>query len=145
VDAIHHLIEDEQLQDNPANPLWRPGMPPKERWAQIHTIDQPETHAAIKEMRSVADAYSDRVMIGEAYLPIDRLMAYYGADLGGFHLPFNFHLISTVWRPSALAELIDAYEAGLPVGGWPNWVLGNHDRSRLASRIGAAQARIAAM
>jgi alpha-glucosidase len=33
----------------------------------------------------------------------------------------------------------------LPDGGWPNWVLGNHDRPRLASRIGRAQARIAAM
>jgi alpha-glucosidase len=145
VDAIHHLIEDEQLRDNPPDPLWRPEMPPKERWTPIHTIDQPGTHAAIKEMRSVADSYPDRVMIGEAYLPIDRLMAYYGADLGGFHLPFNFHLISTVWRPDALAALIDAYEAALPAGGWPNWVLGNHDRSRLASRVGPAQARIAAM
>jgi alpha-glucosidase len=145
VDAIHHLIEDEQLRDNPPNPFWRPGMPPNERWAAIHTIDQPGAHAAIEEMRRVADAYLDRVMIGEAYLPIDRLMAYYGADLGGFHLPFNFHLISTVWRPGALAALIDAYEAALPAGGWPNWVLGNHDRSRLASRIGPAQARIAAM
>ena len=28
---------------------------------------------------------------------------------------------------------------------WPNWVLGNHDRSRVASRIGPAQARVAAM
>ena len=40
-------------------------------------------------------------MIGEAYLPIDQLMAYYGADLTGFHLPFNFHLISTDWKPQA--------------------------------------------
>jgi alpha-glucosidase len=145
VDAIHHLIEDEQLRDNPPNPLWRHGMPPKERWAQIHTIDQPGTHTAVEDMRRVADGYPDRVMIGEAYLPIDRLMAYYGADLGGFHLPFNFHLISTVWQPSALAAFIDAYEAALPPGGWPNWVLGNHDRSRLANRIGLAQARVAAM
>ena len=37
------------------------------------------------------------------------------------------------------------YEAALPTGGWPNWVLGNHDRSRVASRVGFAQARIAAM
>ena len=44
-------------------------------------------------------------MIGEAYLPIDRLMAYYGADLTGFHLPFNFHLISTDWQPQAIASL----------------------------------------
>src|ERR1700758_4374765 len=84
-------------------------------------------------------------MIGEAYLPIDRLMAYYGADLTGFHLPFNFHLISTAWQPESIAALIQSYEAALPPGGWPNWVLGNHDRSRVASRVGVAQARVAAM
>jgi alpha-glucosidase len=33
----------------------------------------------------------------------------------------------------------------LPEGGWPNWVLGNHDRPRIASRVGLAQARVAAM
>jgi alpha-glucosidase len=41
--------------------------------------------------------------------------------------------------------LIAEYEAALPAGGWPNWVLGNHDRSRIASRVGPEQARIAAM
>src|SRR3954449_5480349 len=84
-------------------------------------------------------------MIGEAYLPIDRLMAYHGADLTGFHLPFNFHLISTPWNPEAIAELIERYETALPPGGWPNWVLGNHDRSRVLSRLGQGQARVAAM
>lgn len=33
----------------------------------------------------------------------------------------------------------------MPPGGWPNWVLGNHDRPRLASRLGVEQVRIAAM
>jgi alpha-glucosidase len=33
----------------------------------------------------------------------------------------------------------------LPAGAWPNYVLGNHDQSRLATRIGIAQARVAAM
>ena len=47
--------------------------------------------------------------------------------------------------PRAIAPLIDEYEAALPAGGWPNWVLGNHDRARIASRVGADQARIAAM
>ena len=108
-------------------------------------MDQPEVHDAIAAMRRVADEYPDRVMIGEAYLPIDRLMAYYGVDLSGFHLPFNFHLIGAPWHPTALAALIEAYEAALPAGGWPNWVLGNHDRSRVATRIGPAQARVAAM
>ena len=145
VDAIHHLHEDEEDRDNPPDPNWRPGMKPNKRWVQMRTIDQPGVHASIRAMRRVADAYSDRVMIGEAYLPIDQLMAYYGADLTGFHLPFNFHLISTDWKPQAVASLIETYEAALPAGGWPNWVLGNHDRTRVASRVGRAQARVAAM
>src|SRR5882757_8144134 len=45
----------------------------------------------------------------------------------------------------SLARLIDQYEAALPRGGWPNWVLGNHDRPRLATRVGVDQARVAAM
>src|SRR5690606_32955139 len=36
-------------------------------------------------------------------------------------------------------------EALLPQGAWPNWVLGNHDRSRVASRFGEGEARLAAM
>ena len=146
VDAIHHLIEDERLRDNSPNPGWREGMSPTRRVVRVHTMDQPEVHDAIAAMRRVVDAYpGDRLLIGEAYLPIDRLMAYYGTDLSGFQLPFNFHLLSTPWEAKALAALIDQYEDALPEGGWPNWVLGNHDRSRVASRLGPGQARVAAM
>jgi alpha-glucosidase len=146
VDAIHHLFEDEDLRDNPSNPDWRPGLSPARRVVRAHTMDLPEVQEAIAAMRRVADAYpGERVLIGEAYLPIDRLMAYYGAGLAGFHLPFNFHLLSTPWEARAIATLVERYEAALPQGAWPNWVLGNHDRSRLASRLGPAQARVAAM
>jgi alpha-glucosidase len=72
-------------------------------------------------------------------------MAYHGENLTGFHLPFNFHLISSPWAPAAIASLIELYEEALPTGGWPNWVLGNHDRSRVATRLGRDQARVAAM
>ncbi|WP_431271660.1 alpha-amylase family glycosyl hydrolase [Dankookia sp. P2] len=146
VDAIHHLFEDAELRDNPTNPDWRPGMSPARRVIRARTMDQPEVQSAIAAMRRVSDAYANqRLLIGEAYLPIDRLMAYYGTDLGGFHLPFNFHLITTPWSAGAVADLVRRYEAALPRGAWPNWVLGNHDRSRVASRIGPQQARVAAM
>jgi len=84
-------------------------------------------------------------LIGEIYLPVERLVAYYGANLGGVHLPFNFQLLQSVWNARGIAALIDQYEAALPPGGWPNWVLGNHDNPRIASRVGLAQARVAAM
>jgi alpha-glucosidase len=146
VDAIHYLYEDVALRDNPTDPQWKEGMSPARRLLRSHTIEQPEVHKAVAAMRAVANAYpGDRLLIGEAYLPIDRLVAYYGADLSGFQLPFNFHLISTPWKPKPVRDLVETYEAKLPPGGWPNWVLGNHDQPRLASRIGGAQARVAGM
>ena len=145
VDAIHHLFKDEQLRDNPPNPEFRPGMPPRRRLLRQFTTDLPEVHTAVREMRALLAAYGERVLIGEAWLPFERLMAYYGDKLDCFHLPFNFHLIGTRWDARALAALIAEYEALLPPGAWPNWVLGNHDRSRIASRVGAAQARVAAV
>jgi alpha-glucosidase len=121
-------------------------MSPARRVIRTNTMDLPEVHDAVAAMRRVSDEYpGGRVLIGEAYLPIDRLMMYYGADLSGFHLPFNFHLLSTPWKAREIGALVERYEAALPPGGWPNWVLGNHDRSRVASRLGAAQARVAAM
>jgi alpha-glucosidase len=146
VDTVHHLFEDIELRDNPPDPAWKEGMSPTHRLLRMHTIDQPEVHKAVAAMRAVVDAYpGERLLIGEAYLPIDRLVLYYGAGLSGFQLPFNFHLISTPWRPAAIRDLIETYEAKLPPGGWPNWVFGNHDKPRVASRIGRAQARVAAM
>jgi alpha-glucosidase len=146
VDAVHHLIEAEHLRDNPLDPDWRPGMSPARRLARIYSLDQDETHDAIAAMRRVADRYpGDRVLIGEASLPIEQLMRYYGVKEPGFQLPFNFHLIKSEWKAEVIARLVEDYERALPDGGWPNWVLGNHDRSRVASRIGPAQARVAAM
>jgi alpha-glucosidase len=102
-------------------------------------------HDVISEMRRVVDEFDARVLIGEIYLPVERLVAYYGRDLTGTHLPFNFALLNAPWNARRIAHLIDEYEAALPPGGWPNWVLGNHDRPRVASRIGREQTRVAAM
>jgi alpha-glucosidase len=146
VDAIHMLVESEALIDNPPNPAWDATQSPARRLLRVHTADQPDTHTMIGAMRRVADEFADRVLIGEVSAPIDRLMNYYGHSLQGFQLPFNFHLLSTPWQALPIAALIRQYEAALPSGAWPNWVLGNHDRSRLLSRVGGvAQARLAAV
>ena len=145
VDVIWHLVKDDQYRDNPINPEFRLGDPPIRRVLPLYTTDRPEVHEFIAAMRRVIDEFGDRVLIGEIYLPIERLTAYYGRDLSGVHLPFNFSLIGARWQAQSIAKLIDQYEAALPPGGWPNWVLGNHDRPRIASRVGPDQARVAAM
>ncbi|MFC0239014.1 alpha-amylase family glycosyl hydrolase [Rhodopseudomonas telluris] len=145
VDVIWHLIKDDQFRDNPPNPDFAPGMPPHAALQPVHSTDQLETLDVVAEMRAVLEEFDDRLLIGEIYLPIERLVAYYGKELKGAQLPFNFALLSTPWRAREIAALIDRYERALPVGAWPNWVLGNHDRPRVASRVGEAQARVAAM
>jgi alpha-glucosidase len=145
VDVLWHLIKDAQFRDNPPNPDWRPEQGIVESFLQIRSTDQPEVHEVVAEMRKVIDERPDRVLIGEIYLPVDRLVTYYGPGLDGANLPFNFQLLQTPWTAEAIARVVERYEALLPRGAWPNWVLGNHDRHRVASRVGPAQARVAAM
>ena len=145
VDVIWHLVKDDRFRDNPPNPAFHAGQSPYWELLATHTTDRPEVHDVIAEMRAVLDEYPDRMMVGEVYLPIDRLVTYYGAGGRGVHLPFNFQLISLPWRAQAIAAAIADYERALPHGGWPNWVLGNHDKPRIARRVGAAQSRVAAM
>ncbi len=52
---------------------------------------------------------ADRVLIGEIYLPVAQLMTYYGEDLKGANLPFNFQLLQCAWSASALAQVISEY------------------------------------
>ncbi|QPH40175.1 alpha-amylase family glycosyl hydrolase [Pedobacter endophyticus] len=145
VDVIWHMVKDELLRDNPVNPDYTPEMATYNQLLPVFSTDQPEVHRIINKMRTLLDHYKDKVMIGEIYLPIQRLMAYYGQDDSGAHMPFNFTLLETPWDAKAIGLAIDQYEGALPAGGWPNWVLGNHDQHRVLSRVGAAQARVAAV
>jgi alpha-glucosidase len=145
VDAYWFLYEDPELRDNPPNPDGDPSNP-YSMLDPIYTENLPEMIEETVALRAVFDEYDDRVSIGELYLPLDRLVRYYGTpSRPGFHLPFNFHLITGEWNARWLERFIAEYESLLPEFGWPNWVLGNHDKDRVATRIGPAQAAVAAM
>ncbi len=145
VDVIWHLMKDEQFRDNPVNAAWHPGMPGIDRLLQRYSCDRPEIHEVVSQLRAVIDDYPDRVLIGEVYLPIKDLVRYYGPRKKGANLPFNFQLIFTRWHAEDIARLIAEYEEKLGRSRWPNWVLGNHDQKRIATRVGQDQARLAAM
>jgi len=144
VDVIWLMLKDEQFRDEPPNPDWD-GVNPHKSLRHIYTANLPGVHDIIRRMRGVLDEYDERMMVGEIYLPNQELAKYYGQDLDECHLPFNFQLIGLDWDARVVRQAVDAYEAALPAGGWPNWVMGNHDRHRVASRIGQSQARVANM
>jgi alpha-glucosidase len=144
LDAVARLIKDGRFRDNPPTPEVRD--PRRPDLAQTpYSRNLPEVHQVLAEFRRLVDAYEGRLLIGETYLPIEDLMAYYGEGLGGVHLPMNFHLMLRPWTAESVSALVTEYEDALPRGAWPNWVLGNHDNPRVATRLGLAQARVAAM
>jgi glycosidase len=88
---------------------------------------------------------SDRTLAGEVQGKISRIGHFYGNDRLRLHLPLNFALLDTPWDALSVQGTIDAYLKAVPDHGWPDWVVGGHDKRRVASRIGPAQARILAM
>ncbi len=146
VDVADRFIKDPCLRNNPRNPDWREGMLPVEQFLEAYNKNYADNHLTARWLRAVADEYDDRVLIGEIYLPIPELVTYYGTpEAPEYHIPYNFTLITTPWEAEAVRCVVDLFEGRVPSWAWPNWVLGNHDRSRVASRVGREQARVAMM
>ncbi|XP_063706828.1 probable maltase [Culicoides brevitarsis] len=108
-------------------------------YKHIYTQNQSETYDMVAEWRSVLNEFSSiepKVMMLEVLVSPEDLRRYYtrGADI-----PFNFEPLYT-WKENRSAweirVFIENYLNHIPDGNSPNWVLGNHDNSRLATRLG---------
>jgi alpha-glucosidase len=146
VDASAVLAEDALLRNDPVDPEWDDTQPPPERLKRTFTDDRNETLTYLAELREVTDEFPNRVLLGEVQGDTDRIGRFYssrGRKL--FHLPLNFVLLDVPWDVDSVAAAIDAYLSAIQDRGWPNWILGSHDKCRIATRIGDAQARVAAM
>jgi alpha-glucosidase len=146
VDASAVLIEDDLLRDDPPDPKYDPDKtPPPQRFSRHFTDDRPDSMDCLEGLRAVIDESPDRVLAGEVQGKIGRIGHFYGNDRPRFHLPLNFALLDSEWTALAVQGTIDAYLNAIPDKAWPDWVIGGHDKRRIASRIGQAQARIVAM
>ena len=63
MDALWYILKDEQFRDNPINPHYREDQPPDYRFLPLYTADLDEIHEIIADLRRVADAYADRLLI----------------------------------------------------------------------------------
>ncbi|HYY87955.1 MAG TPA: alpha-amylase family glycosyl hydrolase, partial [Chloroflexota bacterium] len=143
MDTVHRIVKHPDLPDNPPNAGGR--LLHKEVGAydsQLHVYDKdhPDVHQVLRQFRQVLDAYSstgsERVAIGEAHIyDPHQLVRFYGEQLDELHLPFNFGLLFAPWAAQAVRDSVERYNAALPHGAWPNYVLGNHDEARIASRV----------
>jgi alpha-glucosidase len=146
VDAAAVLAVDTLLRDDPPNPEFREGeTPPPERFERVYTDDRPVTLEYLTGLHEVLDEFADRVLLGEVDTSGDRIADFYGCERPRLDLPLNYRLLDTPWEPRAIADTIWEYLGALPSGAWPCWLIGSHDKPRIASQIGAAQTRLTAM
>ncbi len=147
VDAIAHALKDPQLRDNP--PAIAPTPPfPVDSTGQhrIWNMDRPEVIEVVRVLQRVADEYPGRLLIGEAFVPAERLAAYLGDGAGdSFARAFDFELSLIDWAAAAFRRTIERAERFTPVGLEPTWALSNHDLPRPASRFGERRSRLAAL
>ncbi|PSN29802.1 Maltase 2 [Blattella germanica] len=147
VDAINTLFEDSRLQDEPpsGDPEAEPGDP--DSLLHVYTRNQPETYEMVQQWRQMLDEIHQeqggdtRVMMIEAYATFEQTMNFYGNESHpGAHFPFNFFFISDLNNTSTASDfrdIINLWMDHMTTGRWPNWVNGNHDRHRVATRYGS--------
>ncbi|CAG9764642.1 unnamed protein product [Ceutorhynchus assimilis] len=147
VDAVPHIYEDEQLRDEPIDPNSGVIDPNNYDYLKhIYTKDQPKTFELVYDWRNFLDNYTavnggdTRIFMTEAATNIDKVARYYGTADGsqlGAHFSFNFYLIGLTDynRPMDIKYTVDAWQSSLPSIYTLNWLTGNHDNHRVASRV----------
>ncbi|XP_069700379.1 maltase A1-like [Periplaneta americana] len=105
----------------------------------------PETYDMVVQWRKVLDEKSaelgkTEMFMLEVYGNTEQVMGYYGTpEAPGAHFPFNFRFITDLNNGSSaydFSSVIYDYLSHMVDGRTPNWVLGNHDQHRVASRYG---------
>jgi alpha-glucosidase len=145
VDASAVLAEDALLRDDPCDPEADDSTPPPQRLMRVFSDDRPESLHFLEGIRAVIDEFDHRLLCGEVQGKTDRIGHFYGNSRPRLHLPLNFALLDSPWNAFSLQGAIDAYLNAIPDAAWPDWVIGGHDKHRVASKLGQAQARVLAM
>lgn len=146
VDALDHLAEDEEFKNDPYNPDYIPfTQSPYSAIEHTHSKSPRDVKTAINTLCDIADSHGDKFIVSEAYIGIPQMVEMYSACRQGVYAPFNFNLMQKPWIASEFRRFIDEFESSLSANDWPNYVFGNHDKSRLATRMGQEKIRIVAM
>ena len=131
LDAVDTLYEDPELRDNPLLPGVDKFGRPKQN--QIYNRKLPEVHQVLQRLRKVADEYR-AVLIGETWTrDVSQLQEYYGKNGNELHLPMDLMLTELPFSAAVYREHVGAVDAA---GGWPTYVISNHDIRRPYSRYG---------
>ncbi len=131
LDAVDTLFEDPKLRDNPDLPSMNAyGDPIQNR---IYNTKLPEVHDVLRGLRQVADK-SGAVLIGETWTKdVSELRQYYGDHSDELQMPMDLMFTKLNFSAPVFREHIAAIDGA---GGWPVYVISNHDIVRSSDRYG---------
>jgi alpha-glucosidase len=133
LDAVDVMFVDSQFRDNPVVGTERNAFgDPVER--EINDKNQPELHGVLQRLRKVADEHN-AVLIGETWTSdIEQLKKYYGEHNDEVNMPMDF-MFATINKlsPADFRKQIEWVDNS---GGWPVYVVSNHDIRRVYDRYG---------
>lgn len=136
LDAVDVMFVDPEFLDNPVVGKEKNAFgDPVER--EIYDKNQPELHGVLQRLRKVADEYN-AVLIGETWTSdITQLKAYYGRNSDEVNMPmdFMFTMVNKL-SPDDFRKQIAWVDGS---GGWPVYVVSNHDIRRVYDRYGDGQ------
>ena len=142
LDVVNAYFKDSMLRNNPP----ALGIRGYERQKHIYDKDQPELLGVYREIRSILDSYGERMAVGEVMGSMAEAVRY--CQDGLLPMAFNFDFTNQRWSPRGFLRSVKEYERALTDGGWPCYVLSNHDVVRHATRYGGrapeARAKVAA-
>ncbi|MEO6077192.1 MAG: alpha-amylase family glycosyl hydrolase [Candidatus Andersenbacteria bacterium] len=145
-DAIYHIVKDSEFKDDLINPAYIPGKSDSyEMLLHTHSIWQNEMFETTNNFCEVLGEEGDLFLLSEAYLGVADMQKLYHSCGEGLHAPFNFNFITLPWDAMEYKKFTDEFELSLRKDDVPTYVLGNHDRSRVAERWGDARARLGAI
>lgn len=132
LDAVDTLFEDPKLHDNPVMEGKNQFGDPNEK--NEYNQKLPEVHVVLKALRKVADE-SNAVLIGETYTDdLEQLKQYYGPGNDELQMPMDmmFGLVNKLSAPEFRRQIALVASSG----GWPVYVISNHDIHRSYERYG---------
>jgi alpha-glucosidase len=152
IDVAHAIMKDPAERDNPLSTGRQQAHKSLGEYdSQIHLYDKghEDVHRVFRDLRRIVDHHNPdrtRVAIAEIHeFDLGAWARYFGDDGDGLHMTFNFGLMKAPWTARGIRQHVEAIERAVPADQWPNYVLGNHDDTRLATRYGVESSRLAAM
>ncbi|HSL44670.1 MAG TPA: alpha-glucosidase [Anaerolineales bacterium] len=139
LDIFNVIYKDAEYRNNPRSFRAVPSdQDPSGFFQQAkYTINQPESFAFARELRSVCDAFGERLTLGEVTGGRRTIRKFLGDTTNnGLTLVFDFEMLNFKFTADYFRQLVQKMERHYAEPFMPVYVFNNHDKHRSMYRLG---------